>query len=155
MRKPISLEADEFGFTMRYEWICDCKPKRTHGVQSTLNAGLAADPFAAAEYFKQFGNFILEADGKHEDKSNEFKTMTADEFTAINLKFHRQFHEHFANTGRPPTTCYISQATWHAIQAYLLQHEKMFYLIHKPDKLTVWNGLPVVRVMDENYFELR
>jgi hypothetical protein len=80
------------------------------------------------------------------------KPMTATEYAEINRQFHNKFNMHTVKTGRPPTTCYISGATWNAIRCYFFDEISQRTIVNK---INEWNGLPVVRVMDENYFELR
>jgi hypothetical protein len=81
--------------------------------------------------------------------------MTETEFAEINREFHRKFNEQIQKTGRPPETCYISQPTWYAVQCYFAEHLQWMMVENKGKPSNIWNGLPVVRVMDENYFELR
>lgn len=80
--------------------------------------------------------------------------MTATEYAEINRQFQEKFAERIMETSIEPKTCYISGATWAAVKGYI-RKAQMCVKTSRDHRVDYWNGLPVVRVMDENYFELR
>lgn len=81
--------------------------------------------------------------------------MNETEYAEINRLFHEKFNQRMSETMRAPTTCYISQPTWYALCCYFFRQSPEFRTVKNDPLFNQWNGLPVVRVMDENYFELR